>query len=95
MHNEGQNAVGGGDTEERAPNTTDMNNTIMLEDNSNANPPAEASVQESSPVTQHNATNDVGVVDIIHQCKWYNYDNVDHIPLNVKVPKKVGYSVTQ
>ena len=65
-----------------------MNDTTMLEDNSNANPSTEMSTNESSPVTQHNTTNDVWVVDIIHECEWNNYDNEDHIPLNGNVPKK-------
>ena len=50
--NKAENAVGGGDTEERASNITETNDTSMLEDNLNTNPPAETSVQESSPVTQ-------------------------------------------
>ena len=37
--------------------------------------------EESSPTTD-------GVVDIVHDCEWYQYDNVDHILLNGKVPKK-------
>ena len=60
----------------------------MLEDNSTTNPPAETSAQESSPVTQHNATNDVGVFVILCNCEWHNYNNINHIPLNEKVPKK-------
>ena len=90
--NEVENAIGGGDN--TAPNTTETNDTTttMLEDNVNPNPPAETYVQESSPVTQTTPTNDVGVdvgvVDIAHGCEWYKYDNVDHIPLNGKLPKK-------
>ena len=34
------------------------------------------------------AASDVGLADIVHECKWYNYYNVDHITLNGKVPKK-------
>ena len=65
-------------------------NTTMMEDtNSNLNPPAITTVHESSPVTQNNSTtNNAGVADIIHECEWYNYNNVDYIPLNGKVPKK-------
>ena len=56
--NEGQNGVGGGgDTEERELNITEMNNTTMPEDNSNTNPPAEMSVQKSSPVTLDSSQN--------------------------------------
>ena len=29
-----------------------------------------------------------GVVDTVHDCEWYQYDNVDHNPLNGKVLKK-------
>ena len=91
--NEVENAIGCGDT---APNTIETNDTTttMLEDNVNPNPPAETNVQESSPVTQTTPTPtndvgvDVGVVDIVHGCEWYKYDNVDHIPLNGKLPKK-------
>ncbi len=89
--NKVENAIGGSDT---APNTTETNDTTTtkLEDIVNPNPPAETSVQESSPVTQTTPINDVGVdvgeVDIVHGCEWYKYDNVDHIPLNGKLPKK-------
>ena len=80
-------------TNEKAPNAPNAadeteqeqseNDTVMLEDNdSNANPPAEMTVQEeSSPATD-------GIIDTVHDCEWYEYDNVDHIPLNGKVPKK-------
>ena len=37
---------------------------------------------------QTNTTKDEGVVDIVHECEWYNHDNVDHIPLIREVPKK-------
>ena len=82
-NNEGQNAVG--DTTERAPNIaeTEQSDTVILEDTSYTNPPAETTVQESSL-----GTNEVILVDTIHECKWYKYDNVDHILLNGKVPKK-------
>ncbi len=39
--NEVENAIGGGDT---TPNTSETNDTIMLEDNLNTNPLAETSV---------------------------------------------------
>ncbi len=88
--NEDENMVGGSDIEERAPNTTVMehNNTTMLEDsNSNTNPPAGTTVHESTPVIQNNITNFAGVVDVLDQCKCYNNNNnMDHIPLNGKVP---------
>ena len=45
-------------------------------------------VQESSFVTQRDATNDVRLADFVHGCEWYSNDNVDHIPLNGKVPKE-------
>ena len=84
-------------TNKKASNAADEteeqseNDTVMLEDanDSNANPPAEATVQEElSPATD-------GVIDTVHDCEWYQYNNADHIPLNGKVPKKVGYPVAQ
>ena len=34
------------------------------------------------------ATDEVLTGDIVHECEWYKYDNVDHIPLNGKVHTK-------
>ena len=63
-NNEGQNAVG--DTTERAPNIaeTEQSDTVILEDNYNTNPSAETTVQKSSL-----GTNEVILVDIIHECE--------------------------
>ena len=82
-NNEGQNAVW--DTTERAQNIAviEQSDTVILEDNYNTNPSAETTVQKSSL-----GTNEVILVDIIHECEWYKYDNVDHTPLNGKVPKQ-------
>ena len=61
----------------------------MLEDtNSNTNSPAGTTAHESSLVTQNNTTNNAGVVDIVHECEWHRYDNVDNFPLDGKGPKK-------
>ena len=62
-NSERENAVE--NTTEKAPNVaeTEQSDTVMLEDtNSNANPPAETTIQEeSSP-----ATDEVLTVDIVH-----------------------------
>ena len=79
-------------TTEKAPNADteaeeQSGDDVMLEDNSN--PPAETTVQEeSSPAIDEAPATDESLVDIVHECEWYQYDNADHIPLNGKVPKK-------
>ena len=36
-----------------------------------------------------------GIVATVHECEWHKYENRDDIPINGKVPKKMGNSTSQ
>ena len=65
-------------TNNEAPSIEEIATDIATENQSDDNPPAVETVQTSAQ--------DENWADIVHGCKWYNYNDADNIALNGKVP---------